>query len=504
MKPQSIFSAPSFQILTFGTAALVLGSLAHAADSTWSNTGTDFNTAGNWSAGVPGAGNQAIFNVAAVTNPNLSTSLSIGELTFSTATSSGYTLSASPGQSLTLTGRTLATSNAIESLNTSGTNTISANLIVSRTGGGASTFTQAVGGTLVLSGNISGTSTLINLARSGSGTATFTLSGNNSGFAGGFALVNASSALNIGSANALGSGTFVIGSGSSLTINNTIGSAATFSNNLNFSSTAAQTITFGGSDMNFSTGSVALGNTAATQTTLIVNSGTTVTLGGSVSQAAAGAGILKNGTGNLVLGGSSIAYTGVTTVSAGTLLINGNASNATGAVSVASAATLGGTGTVGGATTAASGSFLAPGTDGTAGTLTFASTLNISGLAGGLAGHLKFDLGAVGSSDIITLTTGALSIGTGLLNFDDFSFSTLSGFGGGSYTLFTSSTSITGTLGSNLTGTVGGLSAVLSLANSNQDLILTVTAIPEPSTYASLLGVVVLGSAALRRRRQAN
>ncbi|MET0261457.1 MAG: PEP-CTERM sorting domain-containing protein, partial [Rariglobus sp.] len=66
----------------------------------------------------------------------------------------------------------------------------------------------------------------------------------------------------------------------------------------------------------------------------------------------------------------------------------------------------------------------------------------------------------------------------------------------GTYQLFTgfggtnavSNLTITG-LDSGFTGSLG------------TDGLLTVSAIPEPSTYAALAGVIMLGSAALRRRR---
>lgn len=209
--------------------------------------------------------------------------------------------------------------------------------------------------------------------------------------------------------------------------------------------------------------------------------------------------LTKAGTGTWILTGSN-TYTGNTTINGGSLLINGNNSTATGTVTVNANATLGGTGTIGGAATAASDSFLSPGTNGTAGNLTLASTLDISGLVSGTAGHLKFDLGSVGSNDKITLTSGVLSIGAGNLNFDDFNFTALSGFGPGTYTLFDTTQTISGSLGSNLTGLISGQSASLSLANSNQDLVLTV--VPEPDTYAMILGGfgLLIGLQRLRRR----
>lgn len=210
--------------------------------------------------------------------------------------------------------------------------------------------------------------------------------------------------------------------------------------------------------------------------------------------------VTKNDAGKWILSGAN-SYNGATSVTAGTLLVNGDNSAATGAVSVASGATLGGGGTIGGATTAAAGSFLSAGSaGGAAGTLAFNGTLDVSGLAAGTGG-LLFDLGTTAASDKIILSAGALSIGASALNFNDFSFTALGGFGAGTYTLVDTSTSIVGTLGASLTGTIGSYTGVLSLANAGQDIVLTVTAIPEPSTYATLLGGAMMLATVLRRRR---
>ncbi len=79
----------------------------------------------------------------------------------------------------------------------------------------------------------------------------------------------------------------------------------------------------------------------------------------------------KEGTGTLTLTGNS-TYTSTTTVNNGTLLINGDNSLATGAVSV-NGGTLGGSGTTGGPVTILAGATLAPGTS--IGTFTTASAL---------------------------------------------------------------------------------------------------------------------------------
>ncbi|MER8644425.1 autotransporter-associated beta strand repeat-containing protein [Mesorhizobium sp. M1252] len=90
-------------------------------------------------------------------------------------------------------------------------------------------------------------------------------------------------------------------------------------------------------------------------------------------------GLTKTGGGALTLTGAN-SYTGPTTVSAGSLFVNGNQSGATGLTSVQSSATLGGTGTLGGDVTIADGATLSPGAaDGTPGTLAIAGNLSLSG-----------------------------------------------------------------------------------------------------------------------------
>ena len=85
-----------------------------------------------------------------------------------------------------------------------------------------------------------------------------------------------------------------------------------------------------------------------------------ITVAGAISNGSATSGIaiVKNGTGTMTLSGAN-TYTGTTTVSAGILLVNGALS--TGAVNVASTATLGGSGSIGGAVTVQSGGGLSPG-----------------------------------------------------------------------------------------------------------------------------------------------
>ncbi len=219
--------------------------------------------------------------------------------------------------------------------------------------------------------------------------------------------------------------------------------------------------------------------------------------------------ITKAGLAALTLSGSN-SYDGTTTVSAGTLLVTGSHTGG-GAYTVQSGGTFGGNGTV---TTAGNAGFtlqtggkLAPGTS--AGTLKLdlgTGSLNISnGVSLTSSKALVFELGAVGGSDMIQLTNAAsvLTIGSALLEFDDFDFSALAGFGAGIYTLFDTGSTISGTLGSNLSGTINGHDAVISFSGDGQDIILTVS-VPEPGaislTFAGLLSLVFLRRRASLRR----
>lgn len=211
----------------------------------------------------------------------------------------------------------------------------------------------------------------------------------------------------------------------------------------------------------------------------------------------------QRGNGTTKLSGAN-TYTGATTVSSGTLLVDGTntvGSGTTGAFAVTGTGTLGGNGTINLSAanlgiTVASGGSLAPGDNG-AGVLTAnlgSGVFDISEAVGGAnTGALKFELGSLLSSDKIALTLGTLNIGSGVLNFNDFSFSALSGFTEGTYTLIDTNSLISGTLGSSLAGTVSGRSVAIAVSGDGKDLVANVGAVPEPSIGALL----VLGSAAV-------
>src|SRR4051812_1160301 len=277
----------------FGTAMVggLLTSTTHAAPITWNNSGTDFNAGPSWIGGiVPGGSDNATFSVASVVNPNLTAADTIQGLTFALG-SSGYTLSSS-GPALTLTNTGTAATSAINALNVSGTDTISAPIILGETAANSATFTQAAGGTLVLSGNISSINAITGLSLATGGS--YTLSGTNS--------YNGTTTVGVATLNlntsTLGTGNLIM-NGAAGVLNNTSGSAKTLSNSL----TINQSFTFTGTnDLTF--GQLAMAGTGRTLTTTAgrltfisgANWGTVRTI--------------KNGNGTLVLNSAGLGAGG--------------------------------------------------------------------------------------------------------------------------------------------------------------------------------------------------
>jgi autotransporter-associated beta strand protein len=208
-------------------------------------------------------------------------------------------------------------------------------------------------------------------------------------------------------------------------------------------------------------------------------------------------GLRKRGEGVLTVTNAA-SYNGPTVVEAGTLALGGSISGsaniavragatlnptAAGDFLLNSIQTLGGSGTVLGNVNTETGARLSPGDD--IGNLTIGGNLNLT-LAVTPNASAALIFGLAGTNDRITLTTGSVAIGTGLLGFNDFAFTTLTGFAPGTYTLFDTSTAISGSLdNANLTGSLGGFTGTLGFAESGQDLVLVV--VPEPGSAALLL-----------------
>lgn len=181
--------------------------------------------------------------------------------------------------------------------------------------------------------------------------------------------------------------------------------------------------------------------------------------------------VTKIGTSTWELNGNN-TNDGLMSVNGGTLLINGDSSGATGAVTVSSGV-LGGTGIIGGSINVTADGSLSPGAN-SVGTLTCAAlSLGVMADAGG-TGALIFELGPIASSDKIVVT-GGLALGGGVLGVSDFNFSALAGLTNGTYPLITGATGVTGTLNAgDLTGLIGG-GKQGELQLSGNDLVLLVS-----------------------------
>ena len=176
---------------------------------------------------------------------------------------------------------------------------------------------------------------------------TLILSGDNIAMTGGVTLSTAgtganSPKLHINSATAIGTGTLLFGGGAAtdtVQIDNSsagvvnVSTANAISMNRNFTFVGTQNLSLG-------TGTTTLGGMTSGSNRSITVSANTLTLNGTVAEAAANLGINKAGAGTLLLSGSGSSYTGATIVTAGTLVgIGANAFGSTSGISVAAAST---------------------------------------------------------------------------------------------------------------------------------------------------------------------
>ncbi|MBB2483636.1 DUF4347 domain-containing protein [Mitsuaria sp. WAJ17] len=346
-----------------GAGAVTLGSNTL---STAGNASTSFSGAISGTGGLTkqGSGTLTLSGTNTFTG---GTTLSAGTLTLSggAALSDSSALTLSAGSVLNL-----SASETIGSLAGTGTVNLGANTLSAGGDNTSTSFSGALGGTGGLTKLGSGTLTL-------SGTNTFT------------------------GATTVSAGELALSGGSALAD----GSAVTVASGALLTLASAETIaSLAGA------GTVALGNN-------------TLTTGGNASTSFSGAvngtgGLTKQGTGALTLSGTN-GYTGATTLSGGSLWVNGSVSSA---VQAASGTTLGGSGTITGNVTVNSGATLAPGAN-AVGTLTIQGALALSGtlnaeLAGTTPGtqydqvvvNGAVDLGGVGG---VTLTSSGGFTGSG-------------------------------------------------------------------------------------------
>jgi fibronectin-binding autotransporter adhesin len=234
------------------------------------------------------------------------------------------------------------------------------------------------------------------------------------------------------------------------------------------------------------------------------------------SDVISGSGTLnKQGAGTLTLSGAN-TYSGTTTVSVGTLSVNG--STAGGAVSVSSGATLAGSGTVGGATTINSGAFHSPGNS--PGVQTFTNGLTYStGSTFVWELTANTDSGRGTFFDGVNVSGGLLTIDSGVTNNLVFNgagstvnWSNVFWESNLSWLVFSNAVEPTLLFAAvfdslNLSADTNGLiltnvrpNASFAWRKTENNLYLDYSVIPEPSTFA-LLGLSAAAFGAYRWRR---
>jgi T5SS/PEP-CTERM-associated repeat protein/autotransporter-associated beta strand protein len=281
-------------------------------------------------------------------------------------------------------------------------------------------------------------------------------------------------------------------------------------------------------------GTVFVNSGGALSAGAIVNNGSFVFTGSSAStfsHAISGAGgVAKQGVGNLILAGTS-TFAGPTSVNAGRLSVNGALGNT--AVTVASAAELGGSGSIVGALAVLSGGTLAPGNS--IDSLAGGATSFAAGSAFGYEVNSSL-LGSLGTAADLLVVSGNLDIASGsLLSFADiisgsvqpfvqdttvFAMINYSGTWNGGLFTYNGTPLADGSqfaVGSqywqidyDYTYDTASPSTIRPLnyqddylPSSGTQSFVTVTAVPEPSTYAMALAGLACGGWILRRQKPA-
>jgi fibronectin-binding autotransporter adhesin len=186
-------------------------------------------------------------------------------------------------------------------------------------GSGTRIFTVAPGTVASPGPDLSITASVANGGLEKAGTGIIALSGNNT-YAGG-TMLDAGTFL-INSATAIGTSFFTV-AGPNTTIDNTTGLAITLTNNNQFNLSGGDLNFAGSNNLNLGTGIFVMSN--ASRTITVSNPTATLTVGGRIQDSGQDLGLIKSGPGTLVLGGNNL-YAGLTTLSAGTLVLNGSTS----------------------------------------------------------------------------------------------------------------------------------------------------------------------------------
>jgi fibronectin-binding autotransporter adhesin len=345
---RSIMKAITLTAVAIVAVAVLFSQSAQAAARSWNNVGTDFNTTANWTGGVPGTGDVGLFDVAEVTQPNLSASLTIAGLRFTPSGATGYDITNTGGAVLTLNGvsttgsggTTTASASAFRNDNTTGTTQVDAPLNLAPSTLISTIFQEAGdGSTLILNGAIGQTGTVALSLKNG----TIELNGNNS-YSGGTSVDAAGTTVVVGNDNGLGSGTFSNNStstfqagGGARTLANDVvlagnmtvsgSNAVTFNGSVTSSGSNSRALTVSNTGGAILNGNVFLSESDTLARSLLINGSSAVTINGVVTNNNVGdtlASALKySGTSTLTLNNTN-TYSGGTSinVAGGTIVAN--------------------------------------------------------------------------------------------------------------------------------------------------------------------------------------
>jgi autotransporter-associated beta strand protein len=312
----------SFAACTILAIGLIAPQFASALDSSWTGaTDTVYATNGNWTANKPGASDNAVFNGTFSNQPSMTNNQTVGGVWMTGSVGQNVTISG--GSQLTLAGNTInLTPNLgilIDNAN-SFTLTINADLKINA----ALALTNNSGNLFTIGGALDTNGKATTFNGSGNTTVTGIISG------GGDLTKAGGGTLTFSGVNTYNGVTTI--SGGILSVA-TIGNGGV-AGNLGKATSNAGNIVFDGGSLQYT------GATASTDRNFTINAGKTATIdvttnnltisGASTNTTGA---LTKIGAGTLTLSGANL-YTGLTTVSAGTLAYGANNVISTGGITV--------------------------------------------------------------------------------------------------------------------------------------------------------------------------